>query len=222
MSRRAVLFDLDGTLADTAPDLVAVLNVMLGEHGLPPMPYAVARNEVSNGSSGLVKLGFGSELPAAEFEALRERFIKLYSARVCLHSRLFSGLQDVCEVFFRNKTPWGVVTNKPQLMTVPLLAELGLGAIAGTIVSGDQLPQRKPHPAPLLLAAEELEVEPNRCIYIGDAPRDVEAGRAAGMSTIAAAYGYIRPEEDVRAWGADYVVRHPRELVRLLETWLSA
>jgi phosphoglycolate phosphatase len=222
MSRRAVLFDLDGTLADTAPDLVAVLNAMLAEHGRAPMPYAVARNEVSNGSSGLVKLGFGDALPAVEFEALRQRFIDLYAANVCVKSRLFMSLEDICRALSRSGTPWGVVTNKPAIMTVPLLDQLGVGSMAGTIVSGDQLPQRKPHPAPLLLAAEELGVEPGRCIYVGDAPRDIEAGRAAGMSTVAAGYGYIRPHEDVLGWRPDHLVRHPQELARLLERWVSA
>jgi phosphoglycolate phosphatase len=222
MSRRAVLFDLDGTLADTAPDLVAVLTVMLREQGHPPMPYAVARNEVSNGSSGLVRLGFGGELPPVELETLRQRFLELYTAAVCIHSRLFPHLRETCEGLSRSGTPWGVVTNKPQIMTVPLLDALGLGALARAIVSGDQLPQRKPHPAPLLLAAAELEVEPARCIYVGDAPRDIEAGHAAGMSTVAAAYGYIRPQENVLAWGADHVARSPRELARLLETWTAA
>lgn len=222
MSRRAVLFDLDGTLADTAPDLVAVLNAMLGEHGRAPMPFAIARNEVSNGSSGLVKLGFGDALPAVELEALRQRFLDLYAAKVCVKSRLFHHLEDICLAFSRSGTPWGVVTNKPAIMTVPLLDQLGLGPMAGTIVSGDQLPQRKPHPAPLLLAAEELEIEPGRCIYVGDAPRDIEAGRAAGMSTVAAGYGYIRPHEDVLAWRPDHLVRHPRDLARLLQTWVSA
>ncbi|HEU4619381.1 MAG TPA: HAD-IA family hydrolase [Gammaproteobacteria bacterium] len=218
----AVLFDLDGTLADTAPDLVAVLTAMLAEQGRPPMPYAVARNEVSNGSTGLVRLGFGTDLGAVELEALRRRFIDLYASMVCIKSRLFRDLHDLCEGLYRFGTPWGVVTNKPQAMTVPLLEQLGVAAWAGTIVSGDQLPQRKPHPAPLLLAAEELGVDPCRCIYVGDAPRDIEAGRAAGMRTVAAGYGYIRPQEDVLAWGADRVVRRPRELASLVEDWTAA
>ncbi len=216
MSIAAVLFDLDGTLADTAPDLVAVLNRMLAEAGRAPMPYAIARNEVSNGSTGLVRLGFGDAGPAAEFEALRARFIELYARDVCINSRLYITLNDIDDCISRIGRRWGVVTNKPRAMTVPLLDALGLGGRPGSVVSGDQLPQRKPHPAPLLLAAGELGIAPEHCVYVGDAPRDVEAGRAAGMVTIAAAYGYIRPHVDVTAWSADYVARHPRELVAML------
>jgi 2-phosphoglycolate phosphatase len=219
MTVEAVLFDLDGTLADTAPDLVAVLNAMLRERDRPPIPYAVARNEVSNGSVGLVKLGFGTGLAESEFEALRQRFIDLYIDGLCVNTRLFNHIYYICNFLSRYGVPWGVVTNKPQLMTVPLLERLGIAALAATIVSGDQLPQRKPHPAPLLLAAEELAVAPSHCVYIGDAPRDIEAGRAAGMQTIAAGYGYIRPHVDVLAWGADRLVRHPGELARVLESW---
>jgi 2-phosphoglycolate phosphatase len=217
MTVDAVLFDLDGTLVDTAPDLVAALNDMLRDRDLPPMPFAVARNEVSNGATGLVRLGFGDALPAAELEALRQRFIDFYAGKICVYSKFFRGLHGFCELLSRSGLPWGIVTNKPRLMTLALLERLEAGPLAGSIVGGDQLPQRKPHPAPLLLAAEELGVEPSRCVYVGDAPRDVEAGRAAGMATIAAAYGYIRPDENVFSWGADRVVRHPAELTRLLE-----
>ncbi len=216
MTVEAILFDLDGTLVDTAPDLVAVLNRMLADAGRAPMPYAIARNEVSNGSTGLVRLGFGATGPAAEFESLRARFIELYARNVCINSRLYITLDDINDSIYKVGRRWGVVTNKPRAMTVPLLDALGLGGKPGSIVSGDQLPQRKPHPAPLLLAAEELEIAPQRCVYVGDAPRDIEAGRAAGMITIAAAYGYIRPHVDVTAWGADQVARHPRELVAML------
>lgn len=216
MSIDAVLFDLDGTLVDTAPDLVAVLNRMLADAGRPPMPYAIARNEVSNGSTGLLRLGFGDDLPASEFEALRERFIELYASDVCIHSRLFISLSMLDEVGSRDGRRWGVVTNKPQRMTVALLRRLGLADLAASVVSGDQLPQRKPHPAPLLLAARELGLSPERCLYVGDAPRDIEAGRAAGMTTVAAGYGYIRPREDVYAWGADRVVRRPSQLAALI------
>jgi phosphoglycolate phosphatase len=217
MSVEGVLFDLDGTLVDTAPDLVAVLNRMLAEAGRAAIPYAIARNEVSNGASGLVQLGFGTGLAAMEFERLSVRFIELYTARVCVKSRIFRGLENIHEVVYKEGMRWGIVTNKPRLMTLPLLEHLGLAGLPGSIVSGDQLPQRKPHPAPLLLAAEELGVSPDRCVYVGDAPRDIQAGRAAGMMTIAAGYGYIRPREDVLAWGADRLVRCPAEVA----DWLA-
>jgi phosphoglycolate phosphatase len=206
---RAVLLDLDGTLADTAPDLVAVLNRLLLEHGRPRMPYAIARNEVSNGALGLLRLGFGEGGDSGEREALRARFLELYARNVCVNSRLFIDLKILYDSL--PEIAWGVVTNKPEALTHPLIEGLGLSGLA-CVVGGDRLPQRKPHPAPLLLAAAEIGVPPERCVYVGDAPRDVAAGRAAGMATIVAAYGYIRPGEPVAGWGADAVIRHPAEL----------
>jgi phosphoglycolate phosphatase len=210
VSVEAVLFDLDGTLVDTAPDLVAVLNRLLVENGRTQMPFAIARNEVSNGAGGLLRLGFGDLASPDELELLRARFLDVYADCVADRSRLFIGLEDIDEQLSR--TAWGVVTNKPDAFTRPLLAALGLAPLARCVVSGDRLPQRKPNPAPLLLAAEELGVAATRCVYVGDAPRDVEAGKAAGMATIAAAYGYIRPREDPYAWGADEVIRRPHDL----------
>jgi N-acetyl-D-muramate 6-phosphate phosphatase len=212
MSFDAVLFDLDGTLVDTAPDLVAVLNRLLEDSGLPPAPYAIARNHASNGALGLIELGFGAGMPAADVEVLRRRFLELYAAALSSQSRIFNGFGDMLETSSR----WGIVTNKPRALTEPLLADLGIATKTHCVVSGDQLPQRKPHPAPLLLAADELGVAASRCVYVGDAPRDIEAGRAAGMATVAAAYGYIRPGTDVRSWGADLIVRHPTHLAAAL------
>ncbi len=210
MSVDAILFDLDGTLVDSAPDLVGVLNRLLAEDDRPPMPYAIARNAVSDGAAGLIRLGFGPGLSADRFEALRVRFLELYAEDVCANSRVFIELNDI--ITSPSEHIWGVVTNKPHAFTVPLLTRLGLTDGCGCIVSGDRLPQKKPHPAPLLLAAEEIGIPPERCVYVGDAPRDIEAGRAAGMMTIVAAYGYIRPTEDVDTWGADGVIRRPAEL----------
>jgi phosphoglycolate phosphatase len=209
------LFDLDGTLVDTAPDLVAALNRLLLDHDEPPMPYAIARNEASNGALGLIRLGFGRELAAERIEKLRSRFLELYAASLCEESRLFI---DIERIMSTGSTPlrWGVVTNKPKAMTIPLLERLGLAELASCIVSGDSLAQRKPHPAPLLLAAETLRVEPSGCVYIGDAERDIEAGRAAGMQTWAALWGYIRPSEDPAGWDADQLIQHPRELAGIL------
>ena len=210
MSVEAVLLDLDGTLVDTAPDLVRVLNRLLVDEGRPPMPYAIARNEVSNGAKGLLKLGFGAAQAPLELERRRDRFLALYAGGICIDSKLFIGIEDI--YYEEDDLAWGIVTNKPDAFTVPLLASLGIDALPGCVVSGDRLPQRKPHPAPLTLAAEELGVAAGRCVYVGDAPRDIEAGRAAGMATIAAAYGYIRPSEDPYAWGADAVIRRPEQL----------
>jgi phosphoglycolate phosphatase len=208
------LFDLDGTLVDTAPDLVAVLNRLLTEHGEPPMPYAIARNEASNGALGLIRLGFGADLDAERRERLRGRFLELYAASVCESSRLFIDVERVMSA--GPPLRWGVVTNKPEALTLPLLERLGLGRLAECVVSGDSLPQRKPHPAPLLLAAEKLGLKPGACVYLGDAARDIEAGRAAGMQTWAALWGYIRPSEDPTRWAADVMIRHPHELGGIL------
>jgi len=210
MSVAAVLFDLDGTLVDTAPDLVAVLNRLLVERGHARMPYAVARNEVSNGAGGLLRLGFGERTTPDEIERMRPRFLELYAEEVASKSRLFIELDDLDEV--GSSVDLGIVTNKPDAFTRPLLDALGLAERVRCVVSGDRLPQRKPDPAPLKLAAEELGIAANRCVYIGDAPRDIEAGRAAGMATIAAAYGYIRPRDNPFAWGADAVIRRPGDL----------
>jgi phosphoglycolate phosphatase len=210
VSVEAVLFDLDGTLVDTAPDLVAVLNRLLVERGRTRMPYAVARNEVSNGARGLLRLGFGDLGSPDELETLRRRFLDIYAEEVSSRSRLFMDLDEIDELL--SETSWGVVTNKPDAFTRPLLAAVGLAERARCVVSGDRLPQRKPHPAPLRLAADELGVPASRCVYVGDAARDIEAGKNAGMATIAAAYGYIRPREDPRAWGADVVIRRPADL----------
>jgi 2-phosphoglycolate phosphatase len=210
VSVRGVLFDLDGTLVDTAPDLVAVLNTLLREHGRVQMPFAVARNEVSNGALGLLRLGFGELPTAAELAGLRARFLELYRDNICVGSRLFIDLE--CLFNHVSDVRWGIVTNKPHAYTEPLLAALGIAGRWGTVVSGDRLPQRKPDPAPLLLAAAELGLPAASCVYVGDAPRDIEAGRAAGMQTVAAAFGYIRPHENPYGWGADVVVRQPHEL----------
>ena len=217
MTVAAVLFDLDGTLVDTAPDLVMVLNTLLVEFERPPMPYAIARNEVSNGAIGLLRLGFGRDLSDAEFESLRQRFLELYTKKVCVYSRLFIDIYALFNKLDHFSECWGIVTNKPQAMTDPLLAELGIAELPASVVSGDRLQERKPHPAPLQLAASEVGFAPEQCVYIGDALRDIQAGKAAGMKTVAATYGYIRPGEDPRSWGANTVLRHPSELAATLE-----
>jgi phosphoglycolate phosphatase len=216
LNRIGLLFDLDGTLADTAPDLVAVLNRLLAESGLAPMPYAIARNAVSHGAVGLIRLGFGHAPDAAVDEDLRQRFVELYLDHGHINSRLFIGLSTILSVCSKIGARWGVVTNKPAALTEPLLAVLGVLPCAEVVVSGDTLPQRKPDPAPLVLAARRLDVEPARCIYLGDAERDVVAGRAAGMRTVVTTYGYIRPDEAVVAWRADALVDHPRRIGPML------
>lgn len=217
MNMEAVLWDLDGTLVDTAPDLVGVLNALLTQRRLPPIPFAIARNEVSNGALGLIRLGFGAVGSEEDIEELRQEFLETYTRQLCINSRLFSGLDDILMKLDEIGIGWGIVTNKPHAMTQPLLNALGLAHRPGCVVSGDRLPERKPHPAPLRLGAEELGVAPQDCVYVGDAPRDIDAGRAAGMATIAASYGYIRAHDDPHSWGASLVIRRPVDLLGALE-----
>lgn len=213
MNVEAILMDLDGTLVDTASDLVGVLNTLLADRSLPPVPFAIARNEVSNGALGLLRLGFPERRGDSGLEPLRLEFLDVYTRDVCVKSKLFDGFDRILAELRRISTPWGIVTNKPHAMTTPLLEALDLPHPPGCVVSGDRLPQRKPHPAPLLLGARELGVDARRCVYVGDARRDIDAGRAAGMATIAAAYGYIRADDDPARWGASAVIRRPGQLL---------
>jgi len=211
----AILFDLDGTLIDTAPDMVAALVDLLASHGRPPIHYDLARSHVSHGSAGLVRLAF-PDLDDDERERLRLEFLDRYETAVCVNSTLFPGLAALLDILDAAALPWGVVTNKPSRMTNPLLRALGLDARSATIVSGDTIPERKPDPAPLLLASREADVDPRKTVYVGDAARDIEAGRRAGMFTIAASYGYIPAEEDPGSWQADALVENPEELAHLV------
>jgi len=211
----AILFDLDGTLIDTAPDMVAVLLAMLDSEGRDPIPYATARSTVSNGSAALIRLGF-PDASEDEQERLRHEYLDRYEQSVCVHSTIFAGLEPLLDQFDNNNVPWGVVTNKPSRMTEPLLKALGLGNRAACQISGDTLPERKPHPAPLLLASEQTGVAPTGCVYVGDAARDIEAGQAAGMYTVAAAYGYITSDDDAATWNADMIANNVQELTTML------
>lgn len=212
---RAVLFDLDGTLVDTAPDMVAVLTALQKDNGREPLAYELARSHVSNGALGLIRLAF-PDVGDAERERLHRDYLERYEDAVCVASTLFPGLSELLDRLDENRTPWGVVTNKPARMTEPLLARLGLGGRLACTVSGDTLPQRKPDPAPLLLGCRMAGVTPQQAIYVGDALRDIQAGRAAGMRTVAATYGYITADDDPASWGADDMAVSTEELIRLL------
>lgn len=198
----AVLFDLDGTLIDTAPDMVGALNALLAEHGRAPMPMKALRQHVSTGSAGLVRQGFG-ELPDEQRRRLVLRFLSLYDARVAQASHLFVGMDALLVALENAGVRWGIVTNKPGWLTQPLLDALGLTARCAALVCGDTLATRKPDPAPLLHAARLANADPAACVYVGDDERDIEAGKAAGMRTVAAAYGYIADEHGTAPWGAD-------------------
>ena len=214
----AVLFDLDGTLVDTAPDMVAVLTGLQKDNGDEPLPYELVRSHVSNGAAGLIRLAF-AEASDPERERLHRDYLARYEQALCVGSTLFPGLSELLDRLDEHGRPWGVVTNKPQRMTEPLLEQLGLGARIAATVSGDTLPQRKPDPAPVLLACRMMDVAPARTIYVGDAERDIAAGRAAGTRTIAAGWGYITEGDDPAAWGADMIAAGTEELIRqILET----
>jgi len=214
---RAVLFDLDGTLLDTAPDLVRVLNQVRVEQGREPLPWDLARTQVSHGSSGLIRLGF-PDLAGEPLEALRLRLLDLYAAQLAVGTRLFDGCQAVLDQLAARGMPWGIVTNKPGFLTTPLLQALHLDQHAACVVSGDTLPERKPHPAPLLHAAAQLVLAPAECLYVGDAERDVQAARAAGMPVLVARYGYLGPADDPASWHPDGHIDAPGGIIH----WLDA
>ena len=211
----AVLFDLDGTLIDTAPDMVAVLQELQRAHDLEPVAYDVGRAYVSNGALGLLALGF-PDIEHAVGSELHTAYLERYALRVCEASTLFPGLADLLETLDSAGLPWGVVTNKPAHLTDPLLDRLALATRSACTVSGDTLPQRKPDPAPLLHACELAGLLPQNTVYVGDASRDIEAGQNAGMATVAAAYGYVTPDDDPQRWGADLVAADTAELAQIL------
>lgn len=211
----AVFFDLDGTLVDTAPDMVAVLQSMQSERGIGPMPYDLGRSNVSNGSVRLLALGFPDV--AVEYgDDLHQEFLERYAETLCINSRVFDGMLDLLQQLDELGCPWGVVTNKPEQLTIPLLAELELADRMACAVSGDTLSVRKPDPAQLLLACDLVGVEPETCIYVGDAERDIEAGQRAGMATIAASYGYVPENDDPREWDADVIATTVEELTQIV------
>lgn len=212
----AVLFDLDGTLLDTAPDMVAALNALCAEEGLASMDFQLARAQVSNGAVGLLRLAFPRFDPARD-TLIHARFLELYATRLACETRVFPDLEPVLVELEAASVRWGVVTNKPRRLTEPLLDALGLLRRSACTVSGDTLPERKPHPRPLLHALGKLGAPPAESVYVGDARRDIESGRSAGTCTVAVRYGYVEPGQDPAAWGADYVVDSPADLGRLLK-----
>lgn len=214
--RRAVLFDLDGTLIDTAPDMVRILQDMLATHGEPPLPYDLVRSVVSNGSLGLVRLAF-PDAPEARLRDLQAEYLERYGADVCRESHLFPGMDSLLTALEENGRPWGVVTNKPERMTTPLMSALNLMDRAACVVSGDTQPQRKPDPTPLLFASQQAGFEAAEAVYVGDALRDIEAGRAAGMLTIGVQYGYIVDGDSAHDWAADHVAADIGELTTIIQ-----
>lgn len=209
----AVLFDLDGTLADTAPDLGLALNRLLAEEGLPTQPYQAIRPIASHGARGLIELGFQLGPDHPDFPRLRQRFLDLYDACYCEKTQLFDGVSELLASISDRGLAWGIVTNKPARFTTPLLAALPLPSPPGIAVSGDTVGVAKPDPKPMYYAAEMLGISPENCLYVGDAERDIEAGRRVGMTTVLADYGYISASDQPHLWGADIRISHPLELL---------
>ena len=210
-----VLFDLDGTLVDTAPDMVATLQDMQNDHGYDPVSYELGRSNVSNGAMGLLRIGF-PDVDEDNRQRMVAEYVERYSERLCEHTTVFAGLDALLDRLDAAGCPWGVVTNKPERLTNPLLEELGLAHRSACTISGDTLPVRKPEPDQLLLGCDIAGVDAYRSVYIGDAARDIEAGLRAGAATIAAAYGYITEDDDPRDWGADIVAIDTEELAQIV------
>lgn len=221
MIRRAaacegVFFDLDGTLADTAPDLGGALNRVRIEEGYNPLDLDELRCVTSQGVRGLLQVGFDLAPGQANYADLSARLLAHYSRSPCAGTRLFAGIGELLELIEDNGLPWGVVTNKATRFTVPVMCGLGLLRRAASVVSGDSASKPKPDAAPLLLASVIAGVQASRCLYIGDDLRDIQAGRACGMTTIAVRYGYIGDGPSIDDWGADHLVDHPRRIAELL------
>ena len=213
---KAVLFDLDGTLADTAPDLTYALNCVRAERGLPRLPLAATRPYASQGARGLVGVGFDLRPGDAGYEELREEFLAFYAANLCRETRLFAGIPELLARLEARALPWGVVTNKAERFTLPLLDLLAVGSRAACVIGGDTTGRIKPHPEPLLAASRAIGLAPEACIYLGDDERDVEAGRAAGMRTAVALWGYLNGQAP-ETWNAHCMVEQPQDLLRFLQ-----
>jgi 2-phosphoglycolate phosphatase len=217
MSLELVLFDLDGTLMDTAPDMGNALNILRAEHNLPPLSADRIRPQVSHGAMGLLKLGFGIEPQDARFAEMRTRYLDIYEQHLAEETHLFHGMDKVLDEFEKQGLSWGIVTNKPGWLTEPLLEARGLKSRAACVVSGDTVARRKPFPDPLLHATALCNRPADRGIYVGDAQRDVQAAHAAGMLAVVAMYGYLGEEDRPDVWKPDHMIMHPSELL----TWIA-
>lgn len=215
---KTVLFDLDGTLIDTAPDMAYALELLCDEEQQQRLNFENVRPFVSDGSVALVKLAFGEHLDDKTLERLKQRYLEIYQDNLAIHSKLFDEMSELLIELETSNIKWGVVTNKPGWLTEPLMEALGLHHRAACIISSDSTPNRKPHPEPMFLACKLAGTLPDECIYVGDAKRDIEAGKNAGMQTIIAQYGYIGDWEDTLEWQADYSIQRPSQLLSFLRT----
>jgi len=216
--RALVLFDFDGTLADTAFDLAAAANLQRAYRSLPPLPYEALRPHASHGARGLLKAALDLSAESDQYEPVREQFLRDYARIMNEHTALFPGVHELLERLQAQGFTWGIVTNKTEVLTAPMVRHLGLHEHCRVVVCGDTTPHTKPHPAPLLHAADRAGLSPAQSLYIGDDARDIQAGKAAGMATIAAGYGYCSLDDPAR-WGADAVARAPSDLWPLIRRW---
>lgn len=216
---RSVLFDLDGTLLDTAPDLAFALNAVLREEGRSPLPLSDIKPFISRGAAGMIRLGFGEDQAETEFVCVLQRLLAVYRRHIADQTRFFEGMEEVLARLERQGLRWGIVTNKLAYLTEPLLHALHLTGRPACIISGDTTKERKPHPEPLLEACRRLGLQPAECIYIGDAQRDIEAGKRAGMGALAALYGYIGGDDNPAEWGAQAFLNRPLDLLDWLEVY---
>ncbi len=215
---RTVLFDLDGTLLDTAPDLAWALNELRRRHDLPPLPFETIRPAVSHGGLALIRMGFGLTPDHPDTGPLRQELLGLYRDNIAIRTRPFPGIPELLGSLAAMGLKWGVVTNKPGWLTEPLMQAMALNPAPDCIVSGDTLHERKPHPAPMLHACRMTGSQPDQCVYVGDAQRDIEAGSRAGMHSLVALFGYIGEDEDPASWGADACLESPEEIL----DWIRA
>ena len=217
--RKLVLFDFDGTLADTAPDLAAAANKQRTRKGLPPLPYEALRPYASHGARGLLKAGLDMDPGHPEYESCRQQFLEDYEQDMTTHTTLFPGIKQLLSTLKDHDYAWGIVTNKMEYLAVPLVVHLGLYTDCAVTVGGDTTSHAKPHPAPLLHAAKQAGFDPSQCIYVGDDQRDIIAGKAAGMATLVAAYGYCGLETAVHAWQADAIAQSPEDIWPAVQAW---
>lgn len=217
MRLRAVLFDMDGTLLDTAPDFIAVAQAMRLARGLDRIPDQQVRDVVSGGARAMVLSAFDVDPLSDEFEALRLEFLARYQDHCAVESRLYDGMTELLVEIEKSNLIWGVVTNKPLRFAEPIMYQLGLSSRSAVLVCPDHVSKSKPDPEPMLLACNQLDLDPSRVLFVGDDLRDIESGRAAGSRTAAVRYGYIHPDDDPDTWGADVVVNHPLELRAVID-----
>jgi phosphoglycolate phosphatase len=217
----AVLFDLDGTLLDTAPDFVTTLQLLLARHNKPALDENAIRQTVSHGARALVSLGFGIDETDAGFEDLRQQLLAIYLTKLSEKTALFDGMDRVLAHLEQRQIPWGIVTNKPSLYADKVLADLKLDSRSSVTICPDHVSKAKPDPEPMLLACSQINCNPDNVIYVGDHRRDIEAGRNASMTTIAANYGYIDPNDPAESWNADHTIDHASELLAIINTYKS-